>query len=96
MKKGYVYILASERNGTLYTGETSDLRKRMYEHKNKIYKGFSNKYIVNKLVYFEESESIESAIEREKFIKGKSRKFKLELIERDNMEWGDISKDWFD
>ena len=89
-KKGYVYILFSKRNGTLYTGVTSDLIKRVYEHKNKLTKGFTSKYGVDKLGYYEESESIISAIEREKQIKGGSRKDKLAMIESMNPEWNDL------
>ncbi|MDC1068175.1 GIY-YIG nuclease family protein [Candidatus Kapabacteria bacterium] len=96
MNKGYVYILASDKNGTLYTGVTSDLHKRIWEHKTGIFKGFSAKYNIKYLVYYEEGESIESAIAREKFIKRKSRKYKLDLIEKDNPNWDDLSKSWFE
>ena len=89
-KRGYVYILFNKRNGTLYTGVTSDLIRRVYEHKNKLNEGFTNKYDVNKLGYYEESDSIISAIEREKQIKGGSRKKKLNLIESMNPEWKDL------
>ncbi|NLO19451.1 MAG: GIY-YIG nuclease family protein [Ignavibacteria bacterium] len=95
MKKGYVYILASKRNGTLYTGVTSDLLKRVYEHKNDLKEGFTKKYCVHNLVYFEDCGNIASAIEREKQIKGYLRKKKLELIESINPEWKDLSNDWF-
>lgn len=73
MKKGYLYILASKRNGTLYTGVTSNLEKRIYQHKNNLIKGFTSKHNIKSLVYYEEFENIREAIEREKFIKGKSR-----------------------
>ena len=96
MKKGYVYILASKRNGTLYTGVTSDLQKRMYEHKNGTYGGFTKKYNVTNLVYYEVGNDVKTAIEREKYIKGKSRSFKLILIEENNPEWDDLSKSWFE
>ena len=89
-KKGYVYILFSRRNGTLYTGVTSDLLKRVYEHKEKLVDGFSKKYNIDKLGYYEEFESIASAIEREKQIKGRSRKYKLDLIENTNSRWQDL------
>lgn len=95
MKNGYVYILASKRNGTLYTGVTSDLFRRMYEHKNKKYDGFSSKYSLNSLVYFEECGSIVPAIEREKQIKGWVRKKKILLIEANNPDWKDLSEEWF-
>jgi len=89
-KQGYVYILFNKRNGTLYTGVTSNLVKRVYEHKNKLTKGFTSKYDVDKLGYYEVHESIASAIDREKQIKGSSRKKKLELIEKMNPEWNDL------
>jgi putative endonuclease len=89
-KKGYVYILFNKRNGTLYTGVTSDLIKRVYEHKNNLVPGFTNRYGIDKFGYFEVSSSIVSAIEREKQIKGGSRKKKLALIESMNPEWTDL------
>ena len=89
-KKGYVYILFNKRNGTLYTGVTSDLVKRVYEHKQKMVESFSSKYGTDKLGYYEVSESIASAIEREKQIKGGSRKKKTALIESINPEWIDL------
>ena len=89
-KKGYVYILFNKRNGTLYTGVTSDLKKRVYEHKNKLVQGFTNKYGIDKLGYYELSSSILSAIEREKQIKGGSRRKKLALIESINPDWNDL------
>ncbi|GAB6182738.1 GIY-YIG nuclease family protein [Thermodesulfovibrio hydrogeniphilus] len=89
-KKGYVYILTNKTNRVLYTGVTSDLVKRVYEHKNKLVDGFTKKYNVTKLVYYEIHESIESAIEREKQIKGGSRRKKVELVESMNPEWKDL------
>ena len=88
--KSYIYITFSKPNGTLYTGVTSDLKKRIYEHKNKIYDGFTSKYNVDKLGYFEEYNDIKTAIEREKQIKGGSRKKKIALIESVNPEWKDL------
>jgi putative endonuclease len=85
-----IYILASKRNGTLYTGVTSDLNKRVYEHKNNLVKGFTEKYNIHLLVYYETAESMISAIEREKQIKGGSRKKKIQLIESSNPEWRDL------
>jgi len=85
-----VYILASKKHGVLYIGVTNNLLKRVYEHKNKIHKGFTEKYFVNKLVYFEETDSIFSAIEREKQLKKWNRKWKIELIESMNPEWNDL------
>ena len=90
-KKGYVYILFSHRNGTLYTGVTSDLKRRVYEHKTKLHpNSFSAKYSVDKLGYYEEYVSIKEAIEREKQIKGGSRTAKLALIEGMNPNWEDL------
>ena len=89
-KKGFVYILFSEKNGTLYTGVTSNLVKRVYEHKQKLVYGFTKKYNVDKLGYFEIYESIEQAIEREKQIKAGSRKKKIDLIEKENPSWKDL------
>ena len=82
----YIYILANKRNGTLYIGVTSNLVKRVYEHKNNIIEGFSKKYHVHKLVYYEITNDIESAIRREKQLKKWNRKWKLELIEKNNPE----------
>jgi putative endonuclease len=80
-KCGYVYVLFNKRNGTLYTGVTSDLIRRVYEHKNKINESFACKYGIDKLGYYEVHDTVISAIEREKQIKGGSRKKKLALIE---------------
>lgn len=88
-KNGYVYILFSNKNGTLYVGVTSNLIKRIYEHKNKLVKGFTEKYGIDKLGYFEIYNDIEQAIEREKQIKSGSRK-KIDLIEKDNPNWDDL------
>ena len=89
-KKGYVYILFSKKNGTLYIGVTSNLVKRVYEHKNKFVKGFTEKYNVDKLGYYEVCDNILSAIEREKQLKKYYRKQKLDLIEAFNPEWQDL------
>ncbi len=90
MKSYYVYILASDRNGTLYVGVTGNLTKRIWEHKNKLADGFTKKYGVDQLVYFEETSDVESAIAREKQLKNWQRKWKLELIEKDNPQWEDL------
>ncbi len=87
---GYVYILFSKKNGTLYVGVTANLIKRIYEHKNKFVKSFTQKYNIDKLGYYEEFQDISTAIEREKKLKGVSRKKKLELIETNNPEWLDL------
>ena len=90
-KKGYVYILFNRRNGTLYTGVTSSLKQRVYEHKTKVHPdSFTAKYGIDKLGYFEEFVSIKNAIEREKQIKGGSRGDKIALIERMNPDWEDL------
>ena len=89
-KQGYVYILFNKRNGTLYTGVTSNLVKRVYEHKNKLADGFTSKYGIDKLGYYEIHGLVTFAISREKQIKGGSRKKKLELIESMNPNWLDL------
>ena len=91
----HVYIVTNQRNGTLYTGVTSDLRKRVWQHKNKALPGFTAQYGLSRLVYFEEFRDVTFAIEREKQIKAGSRKKKLELIESQNPGWGDFAADWF-
>jgi len=92
-KQSYVYILASKRNGTLYIGVTSDLIKRVYEHKNDLIDGFTKQYGVHTLVYYEVAEAIESAIAREKQLKAWKRKWKLDLIEKNNPTWKDLYVD---
>ena len=89
-KQYYVYILASKRNDTLYVGVTSDLIKRVYEHKNNLVTGFTQKYDVHNLVYYEVTESIESALRREKQLKKWKREWKIRLIEKGNPEWKDL------
>ena len=91
MKQSYVYIMASKRNGTIYVGATTDLQKRVYEHKSKLVKGFTEKYNVTILVYYEVFDDIYNAIEREKRIKRWKRKWKLKLIEDNNRNWDDLS-----
>jgi len=90
MKQGYVYILFNKRNGTLYVGVTSDLIKRVYEHKDKTADSFTKKYNVDKLGYYEVFNRIDDAITREKQIKSGNRKRKLSLIENMNPEWIDL------
>lgn len=90
-KTYYVYILASNRNGTLYIGITDNLVRRVYEHKNDLIEGFTKKYKVHMLVYFEETSDVKSAIQREKQLKKWNRKWKLELIESKNPAWKDLS-----
>ena len=90
MKIPSVYIIASKRNGTLYTGVTSNLTQRIYQHKISLVSGFSQKYKCHNLVFYEIHEEMESAILREKQIKAGSRKKKLALIEQNNPEWKDL------
>jgi putative endonuclease len=89
-KQPAVYILASKRNGTLYIGVTSDLLKRIWLHKNNMVEGFTKRYSVHRLVWYELHESMESAITREKRLKDWKRKWKLELIESNNPNWQDL------
>jgi len=89
-KRYYIYILVNERNGTLYIGVTDDLKRRIFEHKNNLLDGFTEKYNIHNLVYFEETNDINVAIRREKQIKKWNRKWKLELIERENPTWEDL------
>ena len=90
----FVYILASQ-SRVLYTGVTRDLRRRIYQHRQADIPGFTRKYDVNRLVYFEETTSAISAFERERQIKGWSRQKKLRLIESVNAGWLDLAVDWF-
>ena len=89
----YIYILTNTYNTTLYVGVTSDLLKRIYQHKHKVADGFTKKYNLSKLVYFEEFSSIEEAIKREKYLKGKTRSFKDSLINSLNPKWIDLYSD---
>ena len=90
MKQYYTYILASRKNGTLYVGVTSDLLKRIYEHKQNLIDGFTKKYNVHTLVYYEVHNDIREAITREKQIKKWNRRWKMRLIEEMNPEWRDL------
>ncbi|EKD73113.1 MAG: hypothetical protein ACD_45C00459G0001 [uncultured bacterium] len=90
MKNYYIYIMASKRNGTLYTGITSDLIKRVYQHKTEEIPGFTSKYKVNQLVYYEIHTDIREAIKREKNIQAWKRTWKLRLIEEKNPNWNDL------
>jgi putative endonuclease len=86
----YVYILASKRNGALYVGVTNDLARRVYEHKNNFVKGCTHKYRIHTLVYYEQCDDFDSALQREKQIKEWKRHWKLELIEKVNPLWRDL------
>jgi putative endonuclease len=90
MKEYYVYIMASQRNGTLYTGITSDLVKRVWQHKTDVIKGFTSKYKVKRLVYYEIHGDVTEAIKREKNIKAWKRQWKIQLIEGKNLFWEDL------
>ena len=90
MGQYFVYILASKKNGTLYIGVTNNLLKRVYEHKNNLVEGFTQKYDVHNLVYYEIFRNIQDAITREKNIKKWKRKWKMELIEESNPNWEDL------
>ena len=90
MRQACVYILASKRNGTLYIGVTSNLVKRIHEHRNEYVAGFTSKYQVHRLVYFEVCADIEGAIVREKQLKKWNRQWKIELIEKINPDWDDL------
>ena len=89
-KQYYVYILFNKQNGTLYVGVTNDLVKRVWQHKNKVVDGFTKQYGIDKLGYYEVCNDINSAIAREKQLKGGSRKAKLDLIEINNPNWNDL------
>ena len=89
-KQFYVYILASARNGTLYIGVTSNLARRVWEHRSKAICGFTSKYGVDKLVHFEVFDSAEAAIRREKALKKWNRAWKLRLVEKSNPDWEDL------
>ena len=93
MKQPCVYMLASKRNGTLYVGVTSNLVQRVWQHKNDMVEGFTKRYGVHTLVWYEIHETMESAITREKAIKRWKRDWKIELIQRDNPSWGDLYDD---
>ncbi|VAW43596.1 Excinuclease ABC, C subunit-like [hydrothermal vent metagenome] len=93
MKQYYVYIMTSK-SGTLYTGMTNDLARRVYEHKHKLIPGFTKRYNVNRLVYFETFNQPQDAIAREKTIKGWVRRKKIALIKLNNPSWADLSEEW--
>jgi len=90
MKKGYIYILTNKKDGTLYIGITTNLIRRVYEHKNLKIEGFTKRYNLNKLVYFEEYQQYAMAIKREKRLKEWQRQWKLDLINQHNPDWNDL------
>ncbi|SMC09516.1 GIY-YIG nuclease family protein [Nitratiruptor tergarcus] len=93
MKQSYVYIMTSMNHRAIYIGVTSNLVKRVYEHKNGLCDGFTKRYHCTKLVYFEVFDNIDEAINREKYLKGKKRDFKIALIEKQNPKWRDLYDD---
>ena len=94
MKEYFVYILSNFTNSTLYVGMTNDLRRRLYEHKNKLIPGFTEKYNVHKLVYYEITTDVKAAIQREKRLKKWNREWKIELIKKNNPKFNDLSSEW--
>ena len=96
MNNYYVYILSNKSNKVLYIGVTNDLQRRVYEHKNKLIEGFTSKYNVDKLLHYESTTDIKSAIEREKQLKSWSRAKKEELINKSNPQREDLSVGWFE
>ena len=92
MRAGFVYILTNQRNGTLYTGVTSNLIRRIHEHREGVVPGFARTHNLKRLVYYEQTDRVDDAIRREKQIKGWRRQWKINLIERQNLEWRDLWK----
>lgn len=90
----FVYILTSKINGVLYIGVTNNIEKRLFEHKNKMLKGFTSRYNVDKLMYFEVYANIDEAIIREKQLKKWNRQWKIDLIEENNPDWNDLAVEW--
>jgi len=95
MEPSYVYIMASMNNRALYIGSTNNLPRRVFEHKDHLVKGFTDKYNITKLVYFEEAQDITSAGLREKKLKNRSRDYKVKLIEKSNPKWRDLTEDFW-
>ncbi|MCI0440693.1 MAG: GIY-YIG nuclease family protein [Chloroflexi bacterium] len=96
MKQYYVYIMTNRSRTALYTGVTSDLLRRVYQHKNKLVEGFTNRYRITDLVFYETTEDVYSAIAMEKQIKGWVRSKKVELVQSLNPQWNDLSEGWYD
>ncbi|PQJ78948.1 GIY-YIG nuclease family protein [Polaribacter porphyrae] len=92
----YVYIITNKKDGVLYIGVSNDLKRRIFEHKNKLIKGFSERYNLDKLIYFEVFQYVSDAIKREKNLKNWKRQWKINLIVEDNADCNDLSEDWFD
>ncbi|MEC7772387.1 MAG: GIY-YIG nuclease family protein [Bacteroidota bacterium] len=91
----YVYILTNKRNGTLYIGITNSLERRVQEHKEGVMDGFTKKYGLKTLVYFETHQNVNDAITREKRLKKWKRQWKIDMIEKDNPNWSDLANDWY-
>ena len=94
MNNYFVYILTNKSNNVIYTGVTNNITRRIFEHKNKLVKGFTSWYNIDKLIYYEETSSIQSALAREKQIKGWLKKKKIALIELKNPSWKDLSTEF--
>jgi len=92
----YVYILTNKKNGTLYIGMTNNLERRIYEHKNKLIEGFTNRYGLDKLVFMESYQYVQDTILGEKRMKKWKRQWKINLIKEDNPNWNDLAVDWYD
>jgi len=88
-------MISNKKDGVLYIGVTNDLERRIFENKNKLIKGFSSKYNLDKLIYFEQFQFIKEAIKREKNLKKWKRAWKINLIVKENTDWQDLSKDWY-
>ncbi|HBI17541.1 MAG: Excinuclease ABC C subunit domain protein [Candidatus Moranbacteria bacterium GW2011_GWF2_34_56] len=95
MKHYYVYMLTNKKEGALYIGITNNLERRIYEHKNKKIKGFTEKYNLDKLVFYEDTNDVSFAIQREKQLKKWNRQWKINLIEKDNSNWIDLASSWY-
>ncbi len=93
MRTYYVYIMANRKHGTLYIGVTNNLLRRVWEHKHNVHEGFTKRYQIHRLVYFEDTNDIAAAIWREKCLKWWKRSWKIELIEKTNLAWRDL---WYD
>ena len=91
-----MYIITNKKGGVLYIGVSNDLERRIFEHKNKLVEGFSSKYNLDKLVYFEVYQYVSDAIKREKNMKKWKREWKVKLIIDENSDWNDLAEDWFD
>ena len=92
----YIYILANKYGGVIYIGVTKDLQRRVYEHKKGLIKGFTQKYNLKTLIYFESFKDVNGAITREKNLKKWKRDWKINLIEKENKNWNDLSEGWYD